>query len=172
MILLGRMENELLRDGALTRSTARAMWTTYAVYGALLTAALARRPVIRATPTTNTAGGLLVAGGIGLDVASVRRFSGPRQLTGTAVGDLVTGGVYRYSRNPQYTGMVAALLGLSLLRRSGLAVALAAGMGAALRHWVPVEEAHLSRQFGEPYERYKAVTARWLGIPRSSRTDA
>lgn len=59
--------------------------------------------------------------------------------------------------------------GLALARRSGVALALAAGMGAAFGWWVGVEERHLERTFGGPYRGYLARTPRWLGLPHHGR---
>lgn len=165
MILLERMERDLRVDGRLAPGTAKVMWSAYAGYGLLFGAALTRRPRRRATSTTRTLGALLFTGGALLDLAGVLRFSGPRQLTGTEPGDLVTGGVHRFSRNPQYTGMLAALSGLTVARRSWPAALLTVGLGCVLRAWVPAEERHLSRQFPEDYPHYRASTPRWLGLP-------
>ncbi len=95
--------------------------------------------------------------------AGMGRFAGPRQLSATRAGALVTSGVYRFSRNPQYAGYVLQLAGLALARRSAVAAALAAGPAAAFRWWVPVEERHLAREFGDTYRAYKARAPRWLG---------
>lgn len=165
MILLDRMESDLRAAGRLTTGTATAMWSAYGSYALLYGAALARRPRRRASSTARTLGALLFASGALLDLASIRRFSGPRHLTGTDPGDLVTGGVHRFSRNPQYTGMLTALCGLAVARRSGPAALLTVGLGYVLRAWVPAEERHLSREFPEGYEDYRTSTPRWLGLP-------
>lgn len=165
-LLLRRMRRDLSQDGKLRTSTAALMWTAYGTHAALITAALTRRPAAPPLPApVRAAAAGLVVGGIELDVAGMRRFAGPGQLTGTKAGRLVTGGIYRYSRNPQYLGLLAALAGLSLLRRSPTALALTAGLAAVYQAWVPTEEAHLARHFGQPYRRYRTATARWLGRP-------
>lgn len=79
---------------------------------------------------------------------------------------LATGGVYAVTRNPQYVGGIAALASLALLRRSSVVAALAAGYAAAIRVWVPVEEATLEREFGDTYRDYRQRTPRWLRPPR------
>lgn len=111
--------------------------------------------------------GLAVIGGA-LDAAGAHRFAGPAQLTGTRAGNLITGGIYRYSRHPQYVGLVTALGGLAIARRSLPALALTAVLGAAYRAWAPIEEEHLARCFGAPYRRYRAATHRWFGLPRTA----
>jgi protein-S-isoprenylcysteine O-methyltransferase Ste14 len=100
----------------------------------------------------------------------MRKFAGPGQVSGTQAGPLVTGGVYRHSRNSQYLGYVLALTGMAIARRGGASLALAASAGVAYAAWVPVEEEHLTHTLGEPYERYRRQTARWLEWGRTIRT--
>jgi protein-S-isoprenylcysteine O-methyltransferase Ste14 len=83
---------------------------------------------------------------------------------------LVTTGLYRYSRNPFYVAHVAFLLGWFLL--SGcptvlLYTGLAIGFIQAVIIWW--EEAGLRKRFGEDYARYTQAVPRWLFI-RSCRT--
>lgn len=165
-LLLNRMRHELSRSGQLQTSTAAWMWTVYAAYAALITATLTNAPTTPPLPPAlrGVAVTLAAAGGA-LNLAGTRRFAGPAQLTGTAAGNLVTGGAYRYSRNPQYTGCVIALTGMAITRRSSAALALTAGLAATYWTWIPVEEQHLARHFGEPYRRYRDATHRWLGPP-------
>lgn len=164
-VLLGRMRRELLRDGRLSAPTVTAMYGAYALHG-LAVAVSAWRQSVPLQPRAAAVGAPLSVAGSGLVVAGMSRFVGPGQVSGTQVGELATGGVYRFTRNPQYAGYVLALVGLGLARRSGAVVALAAGAGAVFAWWVPVEEGALRRTFGLPYEHYLASTPRWLGRPR------
>lgn len=142
------------------------MWGAYAGHATLTALALAADPAAPPLRTGLRAAALgLVAGGTALEIASAARFAGPAQLTGTAAGELITGGIYRYSRNPQYVGLVAVLAGLATLRRSPAAAALTAALAVVYRVWVPAEEQHLAHYFGPPYLRYRAATHRWLGWP-------
>ncbi|MGN6576735.1 MAG: methyltransferase family protein, partial [Nocardioides sp.] len=84
----------------------------------------------------------------------------------TRTGPLVRSGVYRWSRNPQYTGYVMALSGAALVRRSPAALALAGVAAAVYQAGVPAEETHLGRTFGDDYDVYLAEAPRWLGVPR------
>nr|WP_298806842.1 hypothetical protein [uncultured Pseudokineococcus sp.] len=100
-VLLGRMRRDLEHDGRLRAGTAAWMWTGYAAHAALLTTALARRPTSPPLPTPAHAAALALTGaGSTLILTGFRRFAGPAQLTGTDAGPLITGGAYRYSRNP------------------------------------------------------------------------
>lgn len=100
--------------------------------------------------------GLYGAGAVNL--GSVERMSGRR------VDQLVTGGIFRYTRNPQYLGWGLVLLGVSVAGRSVHAVLSTALYAAAVRALVVrVEEPHLQDAFGNRYARYQADVARWLG---------
>lgn len=163
--LLRRLRTELTTAGRLSTPSVVWMDATYGAHAAATAVALTRRlgrlPLPR---TVALAGGVAAVAGSGLAVAGMTRFGGG-QLHGTQTGPLITSGVYQYSRNPQYTGGMLLVAGMALARRSGVALALAAGMAAAFGWWVPVEERHLERVFGDPYRRYLAQTPRWLGLP-------
>ncbi len=91
--------------GTLRRRTAVQMWAAYGVHAALTAWALARPDHhLRVPDAARPIGVVAVAGGIGLCVAGMGRFSGPAQLEGTRAQALTPGGIYRYSRNPQYLG--------------------------------------------------------------------
>jgi protein-S-isoprenylcysteine O-methyltransferase Ste14 len=81
---------------------------------------------------------------------------------------LVVRGLYRYSRNPMYLGVLLVVVGWALLFRSR-ALVLYAALVAIVFHLVVVlyEERHLHRVFGDEYDSYRAQVGRWL--PRWSR---
>ena len=76
---------------------------------------------------------------------------------------LVTGGVYRVSRNPMYTGLLLCLLAWAIYLASPLALA---GPVAFIlyinRFQIEPEEKVLAGKFGEAFTRYKASARRWL----------
>jgi len=83
------------------------------------------------------------------------------------VSKLITTGIYRWSRNPQFLGFYLSLLGLSLLGRSGYALLLAIiAIIYCHDYIVKVEEPYLERIFKEEYRAYKSRTPRYFGIPR------
>ncbi|SFO40014.1 Phospholipid methyltransferase [Pseudonocardia ammonioxydans] len=162
--LLHRMRNELDRDGTLRRGTQRTMWTAYATFGLLLTDSLVRHN--RDVPIgQRVAGYTVAAAGTALAVGSMTTFASPQQLNGGETGDLITGGIYDYSRHPQYAGFVAATAGLATARGSPRAALLAIELAVIMRTWAVVEEEHLRRQFGEAYERLCSRVPRWIGVP-------
>lgn len=164
--LLRRMRAELTEAGRLSPSTVAWMYVTYGAHAIATSVALIRRSGHLPLPRpVSVAGGVAALAGAGLGLAGMMRFGGAGQLSGTETGSLLGSGVYRYSRNPQYAGLVTGMIGLALARRSGLALTLAAGIAAAYRWWVPVEEHHLDRTFGPTYRTYRDHTSRWLGLP-------
>lgn len=163
--VLGRMARDLDERGALRPSTATIMWIAYLAHAGLTMRAL-RSPDLRLplpTCTARLAGAASVGAGAALCVDAMRQFSGPSELTGTHSQPLVTSGIYRYSRHPQYLGYLAALTGAAVIRRSATALVWSATLAVAYAAWVPVEEQHLTRLFGQPYLDYVDRTHRWWG---------
>jgi len=77
---------------------------------------------------------------------------------------LVTGGLYRFSRNPQYTASIIGLIGLSIGANSILTIVLSAVMVGAYVMMALVEEDWLKQLYGAPYRDYCMQTARFLDI--------
>lgn len=163
-VLLRRMQADIRRDGRLRPSTAAAMYAAYTADAATTAAALNRADLNLPSRTSRSIGTPLAATGAVLCLAGMRRFASPGQVSGTTDGPLVTGGIYRVSRNPQYAGYLALLTGVAMARRSGVALALAGALGIAYRAWIPTEERYLEQAFGAAYERYRHRTPRWLHL--------
>lgn len=77
------------------------------------------------------AGAGLVAAGAGMCVIGISRFTGVEEVTGTRNQTLLTTGIYRYSRNPQYLGYLLVLTGVSLTRRSAAGLLSTAALASA-----------------------------------------
>ncbi|MCD7059523.1 methyltransferase family protein [Pelagibacterium xiamenense] len=76
---------------------------------------------------------------------------------------LVTTGIYRYTRNPIYLGFLAVYTGLCLAFALEWGVLLLPFLWLALdRLVVAREEDYLSGKFGEAYARYLTHTRRWF----------
>ena len=76
---------------------------------------------------------------------------------------LVTGGLYRYSRNPMYAGMLLLLTGWMI--RLGCWVnipILFAFLAIITTFQIKPEEHVLLEKFGQPYSDYCAKVRRWL----------
>ena len=105
-------------------------------------------------------GGLLIVTGNVLAWGGVRQF-GLKKTSG-AEGSLVTTGMYRYSRNPQYVGDICTLVGWMVLSASIWAIpALLAGILAFVL--APfAEESWLEEIHGDEYREYLKKTPRYL----------
>ena len=77
---------------------------------------------------------------------------------------LVTGGLYRFSRNPQYTASIIGLIGLSLGANSMLTVLMSAVMIGVYVLMALVEEEWLKQLYGAPYRDYCRETSRFLDV--------
>lgn len=79
------------------------------------------------------------------------------------VATLVTGGPFRVSRNPMYTGHAVSLVGAGLWAGSWWPlVATPLCMIATRRLVIDPEESYLADRFGAAYADYRARVRRWL----------
>ena len=84
----------------------------------------------------------------------------PTHLPATA---LVTGGLYRFSRNPIYLGLTLVYLGLTLGFASFACMVLLPAVLAVMQIGVIYrEERYLEAKFGEAYRSYKSRVRRWF----------
>lgn len=118
--------------------------------------------------------GVLVAG-LGAMVAFAAQLSmGSSWRVGVAegqTGDLVSGGLYRFSRNPAFVGQAMLLAGVATAIPSAPTL-----LAAALFLWsastqVRSEETALRQSLGADYDQYAAAVPRWIGWPRPLRAD-
>jgi len=75
-------------------------------------------------------------------------------------------GLFRFSRNPIFVGMI--LLGLGIAVSAGVWwgwIALLA-FALATHEQVRIEEVHLSKSFGAAYEQFCGDVPRWIGMPK------
>jgi protein-S-isoprenylcysteine O-methyltransferase Ste14 len=91
----------------------------------------------------------------------------------TPAGEPVTRGLYHYSRHPMYVTMVLLLLGVSIASASWifLVFAIITGIGVTRPYSVKIEEAQCLGHYGAAYREYMDRTPRWIGIPKSDKTD-
>ena len=79
------------------------------------------------------------------------------------VSSLVTSGVYRYSRNPMYVGLVLILLGWAFYLSHFLAfVLLPIFILYMTRFQIQPEEQMMARKFGKTYQAYVLRVRRWI----------
>jgi len=85
---------------------------------------------------------------------------------------LVRSGLYRWSRNPMYVGVVCIVLGWTLLFRSPAMLLYDAGLAIAFHLRVVLgEEPWLARTFGAEWDQFAAEVPRWFGRRRVRRSD-
>lgn len=76
---------------------------------------------------------------------------------------LVTGGLFRITRNPMYLGMLLVLVGVALLFGSvSTLLPIPVFFWVIQRNFIIGEERFLEEIFGERYLRYKLRVRRWL----------
>lgn len=86
-------------------------------------------------------------------------------ITLTPQHTFVKSGLYSFSRNPLYLGIVGIAFGSALLFGSLIGVICAILIFISWHMYVKfVEEKRLEKKFGESYIRYKQEVPRWLGF--------
>jgi protein-S-isoprenylcysteine O-methyltransferase Ste14 len=128
-------------------------------------------------------GWVLIAAGVASLLAGVRSFFEAggtpaifftrhlRAIWGEEPRSLVRSGLYRYSRNPMYFGVLAAIFGQAIVFGSG-SVALYGLCLTLFFHLIVtlVEEPHLRSRDPEAFARYAAEVPRWFGFKKSQRS--
>jgi protein-S-isoprenylcysteine O-methyltransferase Ste14 len=123
-------------------------------------------PVVRFdTPLLRWIGSAVIASGVCLSAwgaTAFRRAGTPVRpfLEATA---LVTGGPFRWTRNPMYLGMFAVLAGTWIALGSLAPVLVLPAFFLLIRNWfVRHEEAAMAGRFGGNYREYCRKVRRWL----------
>ena len=75
--------------------------------------------------------------------------------------ELVTGGIFKLSRNPIFLGMRLSLLGLFLVLPNAITLSILVLGEALMQVQVRLEEAHLSSLHGKAYTAYQSRVRRW-----------
>jgi protein-S-isoprenylcysteine O-methyltransferase Ste14 len=82
---------------------------------------------------------------------------------------LVVQGMYHYTRNPMYLGVLTIILGWAVLYKAPRLVLYALCVGLSFHCFIVFsEEPHLQRMFGSSYEEYRARVRHWFpdGVAR------
>ena len=113
-----------------------------------------------------TGGLVLIVVGIVVLATGMIEFRSLRRSCGQDISKLITTGIYRWSRNPQFIGCLLYLLGISLAGQSGFAFVLTGAATIVIcLYTTRLAEPYLERLYGEEYRLYKSKTGRWIGIP-------
>ncbi len=111
------------------------------------------------------AGGLIILVGLALLVFAGGLFkrAGTDMIPFRNVSALVTGGVYRYSRNPMYLGMALVLLGCAITVGAATALLVPPLFMAIIEfRYIRPEEALLRAEFPQEFPAYCQRVRRWL----------
>ena len=119
----------------------------------------ADRPILVAVGAALALAGLA----IGLVAMGLFQRSGEKPEPWTTTHQIVTAGVYRYTRNPMYLGMALLYAGLALALDAPLALMLLPVVLVLVQTQVIArEERYLAAKFGAPYDAYRRQVRRWL----------
>ncbi len=123
-------------------------------------------PLTRLIPSPwNISGGVLIVAGLAIAIAAdgqfkraetpVRPFEQPQAL--------VTKGMFAFTRNPMYLGMVVVLLGIGIGLGTLTPLMLVPLFAVVIDiRFIRMEEAVLVECFGDEYEAYARRVRRWL----------
>ena len=159
------MDTRNERDGAAVRFPPPLVYLLAVLAGGVLHVFVAPLPI--ALSRVPRAGLALVVVGIGIALIAAAlglfRRTGQNPEPWKSTPEIISTGIYRYTRNPMYVGMALLQTGIGIGWGNGwvvafVPVALAVVYGIAVRH----EEAYLEQKFGETYTTYKASVRRWI----------
>ena len=105
--------------------------------------------------------------GVSIDLVSLKRFFNAKTtinpLKPQQASKLVTSGVYRFTRNPMYVGLMLWLVALAVYFNNPLCLIWVVAFIAYInRFQIQPEEKFLRESFGEEYLAYLQTTPRWL----------
>ena len=84
---------------------------------------------------------------------------------------LITGGIYRWTRNPMYTGGAPVMIGIAIVFALDWLPLLMIPSWLTLHFGVVRrEEKYLEQKFGDDYRRYCAQVPRYIGLAGSAST--
>lgn len=134
---------------------------------AMWIAASGLHPVTVSVPGATAAAGLLGAIGIGIGITAVLAFT----RRGTTVhpnhpekaSEIVSSGIFRYTRNPMYLGLAIVLTAWAVKLGNLVSFACVPGFIAYMtRFQIVPEERALQEKFGEPFAEYMDTVRRWV----------
>jgi protein-S-isoprenylcysteine O-methyltransferase Ste14 len=118
-------------------------------------------------PAREVVAALFAAAGLAVGVMGIVSFARAKTTVNPmkpgAASSLVVSGIYRYSRNPMYLGLLLILVGWAWYLSNALAFLLLPGFILYMnRFQIEPEERALASLFGEAFMAYKARVRRWL----------
>ena len=118
-------------------------------------------------PARLEAGAAFLAIAVGIGAAAVLGFRRAKTtinpLKPEASSALVTGGIYRWTRNPMYLAMLLVLIGWAyIVSNLAALVMLPLFVSTLTRLQIEPEERALHARFGAEFENYRRKVRRWL----------
>ncbi|HUL02416.1 MAG TPA: isoprenylcysteine carboxylmethyltransferase family protein [Gemmatimonadales bacterium] len=116
-------------------------------------------------PPWNLLGLTLIVGGLAITVIADQQFTRARTPVNpfASPSTLVTHGAFRFSRNPMYLGMVAALAGVGVILGTLTPLSVPLVYAAIIQQqFIRAEEVTLLQRFGPRYATYAERVRRWL----------
>ena len=107
----------------------------------------------------------LLTGGAVILAAQVRMAASWRIGLDPERTGLVTTGLFAWSRNPTFLGMVTVLFGAFLVAPTTVTAIVLAVAWIAFSVQIRMVEEHLHRMHGPAYDRYRAAVPRWIVVP-------
>ncbi len=153
------------RDGASVRIPPPIVYLAGVIAGGLVDRYLFSVPLDLSRGVRFGAAAVATAIGIGVMAAAIGLFrrTGQDPKPWESTPEIISTGVYRFTRNPMYAGMALLQAGIGLALASAWIIALvpvvlAVVYATAVRH----EEAYLEEKFGAAYLSYKSSVRRWI----------
>jgi protein-S-isoprenylcysteine O-methyltransferase Ste14 len=110
---------------------------------------------------------ILAVAGVSISLTAMISFRHARTTVNPmrpgSASTLVTGGIYRYTRNPMYLGLLIVLLGWAVWLANAPALVFLPGFVLYIYCFqIAPEERTLAKLFGAEYQAYLASVRRWL----------
>jgi protein-S-isoprenylcysteine O-methyltransferase Ste14 len=85
----------------------------------------------------------------------------------TPIDKLITGGIYRYSRNPIYLSSLLFLISIGITTASWVILLVSVVFLVLANIVVISEERYCKEKYGNTYREYLNKVPRWIGMPKS-----
>jgi len=110
-------------------------------------------------------GGFIIATGVSIIILAKIEFKNMGQPSGPGkpTTKVVDSGIFKFSRNPLYLGIIITLIGSGILSSNFWYVVLSLPLGLLIHYVLIIPEEHyLSKLFGKDYELYAKSVRRWI----------
>ena len=165
VIILPIIRKDYLQHGKLNQFTAflqLVVWFAFHIFLALAVFGDVWPPLEAYIPN-HWVGALIFIPGLTICFAGMFAFRSTTKITGRETNLLIIRGIYRWSRNPQYSGYGLIILGIVIGYWSATAWLALAGYVLLVYTTVRIEEQHLEKVFGDEYRAYCQQVRRFLG---------